>query len=204
MPDERDSMEASDNELIMKAQRGDRHAFESLVERYDRQVLSIAYSYTRNAEDAKDIYQEVFLRVHRALPGFEFRSKFSTWLHRVTTNVCLTQKSRSKDHLYDSLDSDPDAEESRSWSETLSSKDRTDELLVNSEISMQIRTAMLRLSPQQKMVFALRHFRGYKIREIADFMDCAQGTVKKYLFTATERLREHLGPIYRPAPPDSE
>ena len=97
-------MNSNDNELIMKAQQGDRAAFEELVQRYDRKVLSIALSFTRNSEDAKDVYQEVFLRVHRALPRFQFRSKFSTWLHRVTTNVCLTHKSRSRDHLFDSLD----------------------------------------------------------------------------------------------------
>ncbi len=182
----------------MKAQRGDRAAFEELVQRYDRKVLSIALSFTRNAEDAKDVYQEVFLRVHRALPRFQFRSKFSTWLHRVTTNVCLTHKSRSRDHLFDSLDEGYGQDEngSRALGESLAADSRTDELLVSSEISCRIKGAMQQLSPQQRLVFTLRHFKGHKLREIAEIMNCAEGTVKKYLFTATERMREQLRPVY--------
>ncbi|HSR68306.1 MAG TPA: sigma-70 family RNA polymerase sigma factor [Acidobacteriota bacterium] len=186
----------SDHELILRAQRGDRQAFEGLVQRYDRKVLAIALSFTRNSEDAKDIYQEVFMRVHRALPDFQFRAKFSTWLHRVTTNVCLTHTSRSKAHLYDSLDEGRSGPDSPTLGDSLESSERTEERLFRSEISEQVRNAMHRLSPQQRMVFTLRHMRGHKLREIADIMNCAEGTVKKYLFTANQRLRDELRPLY--------
>ena len=191
-------MSSSDNELIMRAQKGDRRAFEDLVQRHDRRVLAIALTYTRNSEDAKDIYQEVFLRVHRALPKFQFRSLFSTWLHRITTNVCLTHRTRSKDHLLSSLDDDPLGEgpTARGLLDTLSSDENTETALVRSEISVHIEDAMKALSPQQKMVFTLRHYNGHKIREIAEIMNCAEGTVKKYLFTATERMRKQLKPVY--------
>ncbi|HSR53329.1 MAG TPA: sigma-70 family RNA polymerase sigma factor [Acidobacteriota bacterium] len=188
--------ESSDHQLILRAQRGDRQAFEGLVQRYDRKVLAIALSFTRNSEDAKDVYQEVFMRVHRALPDFQFRAKFSTWLHRVTTNVCLTYTSRSKAHLYDSLDEGRAGPDSPTLGDTLESSDRTEERLFRSEISHQVRNAMHRLSPQQRMVFTLRHMRGHKLREIAEIMNCAEGTVKKYLFTANQRLRDELRPLY--------
>ena len=66
----------------------------------------------------------------------------------------------------------------------------------NSEISEHIEQAMEHLSPQQRLVFTLKHYQGYKLREIAQMMDCAEGTVKKYLFTATEKLRHRLKKLY--------
>src|SRR5260370_29840416 len=95
-----------DTDVIREAQSGDASAFDELVYRYDRHVLSIAARYVNQAEDAKDIYQEVFLRVYRGLKKFERRSAFSTCLYRITTNVCLTHRTRriphakSMQHLY--------------------------------------------------------------------------------------------------------
>ena len=89
-------MTPTDNELIQAAQRGDMVAFEQLVFRHDKQVLSIAARYVTSAEDAKDIYQEVFIRVYRGLRKFRYRSEFATWLHRITTNVCLTHRTKQK------------------------------------------------------------------------------------------------------------
>jgi RNA polymerase sigma factor (sigma-70 family) len=91
-------------DLIQRAKRGDMGAFEQLVYRYDKQVLSIAARYVQSSEDAKDIYQEVFMRVHRSLSRFQLRSRFSTWLFRITTNVCLSHRSRRKRHMHTSLD----------------------------------------------------------------------------------------------------
>src|SRR5687767_12049298 len=96
--------EQEENELVLQAQNGNVLAFEQLVRTYDRQVLSLAMSLMQNEEDAKDIYQEVFIRVYRALPNFRMESKFSTWLHRIVTNVCLTHRSRRKRHEHTSLD----------------------------------------------------------------------------------------------------
>ncbi len=86
----------SDTELIRSAQKGDMDAFEQLGYRHDKEVFSIAARYVNRAEDAKDIYQEVFLRVYRGLQKFRFQSEFSTWLYRITTNVCLTHRNHRK------------------------------------------------------------------------------------------------------------
>ena len=85
-----------DVDLVRKAQQGDILAFEQLVYRHDKKVLSIAARYVTSADDAKDIYQEVFLRVYRGLKKFRFKSEFSTWVHRITVNVCLTHRSRHR------------------------------------------------------------------------------------------------------------
>ncbi|HMD82884.1 MAG TPA: sigma-70 family RNA polymerase sigma factor, partial [Anaerolineales bacterium] len=79
---------------------------------------------------------------------------------------------------------------------TLADRSSSDSKTLNTEIQEQVRQAMHALSPQQKLVFTLRHFEGFKLREIAVRMNCAEGTVKKYLFTATERLREQLKEVY--------
>ena len=186
--------EQEENELVLQAQKGDVLAFEQLVRTYDRQVLSLALSLMQNQEDAKDIYQEVFIRVYRALPKFRMDSKFSTWLHRIVTNVCLTHRAKRKRHEHTSLDQE--TEGMRPLHETLPDRSSTDKETMNSEIKVHVQQAMRSLSPQQKLVFTLRHFEGYKLREIAVQMNCAEGTVKKYLFTATERLREQLKEVF--------
>ncbi|MEX0736873.1 MAG: RNA polymerase sigma factor [Bacteroidota bacterium] len=185
-----------DLELITKARHGDAMAFEQLVYRYDKQVLSIAARYVQSSEDAKDIYQEVFLRVYRALPKFELRSEFSTWLFRITTNVCLTHRSRRKRHIHTSLDRENDEEHGPALSESLAGGPATDQHVEGLEIASHVQEAVNALSPKLKMVFTLKFFEGYKIREIADMMECTEGTVKKYLFTATKKIRRQLTAIY--------
>lgn len=183
----------NDLELILKAQHGDMMAFEQLVYRYDRQVLSIAASYVNSSEDAKDIYQEVFLRVFRGINKFELRSEFSTWLYRITTNVCLTHRSRRKRHLHASLSTGDGEDEAHGVADPMES----DSHAISAEISENVEAALKTLSPKQRMVFTLRHYQGYKLKEIAQMMKCAEGTVKKYLFTATQRMRDQLKDVYQ-------
>jgi RNA polymerase sigma-70 factor (ECF subfamily) len=185
-------MNNTDNQLIIDAQKGDMKAFEELVYRYDRHVLNIAKSFKNNDDDAKDIYQEVFLRVFRGLKNFQFKSEFSTWLFRITTNVCITYQTRKKDH--DSIDREigNDENESVTIGEILSDYKSSDELAVNSDTSSHIQRALTELPAKQRMVFTLKHYEEYKIREIANIMQCTEGAVKKYLYTATHKLRSML------------
>ena len=187
-------MPQDENELISQAQQGDEMAFEQLVFRYDRQILSLALHYVQNPDDARDVYQEVFMRVFRALKGFRGESKFSTWLHRIATNVCLTHRSRTRRHRHESIDQGFETEngETLTLADRLAHPDTTDRGAQDSQISEHVEEAMKRLSPQQRMVFTLRHYQGYKLKEIAVIMECAEGTVKKHLFLANERLREQL------------
>jgi RNA polymerase sigma-70 factor (ECF subfamily) len=184
----------SERDLILKAKSGDAMAFEQLVHRYDRQVFSMAASYVSNAEDAKDIYQEVFLRVYRALPKFELRSEFSTWLYRITANVCMTHRTRRKRHSHISLtagDGDDDDVSHRAATIPKEGK-QTDEALLRGEIGDKIDHALTKLSPKERLVFTLRHYEELKLREIAGRMNVAVGTVKKYLFTATQKVKQEL------------
>jgi RNA polymerase sigma-70 factor, ECF subfamily len=186
-------MEVDDRQLILRAQQGDVMAFEQLVFRHDRNVLSLAAQYVNSAEDAKDIYQEVFIRVFRGLKKFQFRSEFTTWLHRITVNVCLTHRARQKHKAhYVSLHEDPDSDDPHGVLELEAVDSSADQLTHDSEISARVQSAMENLSPKQRMVFTLRHFEGQKLKEIAVGMNCTEGTVKRYLFSATRKMRNEL------------
>ena len=190
-------MQLSDTDLIIQAQKGDQSAFEELVYRYDRNVLSITIKYANNEDDAKDLYQEVFIRVYRGIRNFKFQSEFSTWLFRITTNVCLTYKSRSKEHLKVSIDNDFDDEnEFSTIKELVYDGSSPEEIVSGANLGDIVNAAVESLSPKQKMTFILKHYEGYKIREIAEMLNCKEGTVKKYLFDAIKNLREKLSPVY--------
>jgi len=169
-------------------------ALEELIYRYDKMVLRLAYKYTGDTDDAKDIYQEVFIRVYKGLSDFQFKSEFSTWLFRITSNVCISFKrkynkpnhlSLNDEHNLDYVSAIPEGNE-------LSPEN----LAVNSEIGNKINNALGKLSANQKMSFLLKHYEGYKIREIADMMNCKEGTIKKYLFEAVRKLRTQLENSY--------
>lgn len=187
-------MITDDNQLILQAQKGSMEAFEKLVYKYDRHVLNIAHSFRNNEDDAKDIYQEVFMRVYNGLQNFRFRSEFSTWLYRITTNVCITFQTRKKRHAHDSIDREIGFDESDSAkiSDMIAGDSSADEDIFKSELAAQINTALDKLPPQQKMAFTLKYYDGYKIKEIAEMMNCAEGTIKRYLFTATNKMKFDL------------
>ncbi len=170
-------------------------AFEELVYRYDRHVLNIAKSFKNNDDEAKDIYQEVFIRVYRGLKNFQFKSEFSTWLYRITTNVCISMNSSKKNH--DSIDREIgyDENDTTTVADLIPSGDKTDNRAVGSDLSKHINKALDELPPQQKLAFTLKFYQDYKIKEIAEIMQCTEGTVKRYLFTATNKMREKLKSI---------
>jgi RNA polymerase sigma-70 factor (ECF subfamily) len=184
-------MSLTEQELILQAQNGSYSAFEELVYRYDKNVLSLALKYTNDEDNAKDIYQEVFIRVYKGLKKFQFRSEFSTWLFRIATNVCLTYKERKAAHTFvsihkeddDSPDFDIPAEDYESSPE---------DMLAHSELKQSVQKALEEIPPKQKMAFLLKHFEGYKIKDIAVMMNCQEGTIKKYLFEAVHTLQVKL------------
>ncbi len=187
-------MARSDTDLILTAREGDIAAFEELIFRYDRKVLSIAAQFVHSADDAKDIYQEVLIRVFKGLPKFKFKSEFPTWLYRVTTNVCVSHVTNRKKHMHRGLDSTDDGADGEGAPlHTFASDDpRPDERMMDAERSARLDEALLVLSPNQRMVVTLKHFQGMKLREIAEVMECTEGTVKKHLFTAMQRLRSAM------------
>lgn len=187
---------STDTDLIQLARSGNVDAFEQLMQRYDRKVFSLAASYVHSSDDAKDIFQEVFLRVYRSLPQFELRSEFSTWLFRIATNVCLSYRSRSKRHRHQSLSGEADEEDGVSHGVTPVSGDDVQTTTEENDLHGHIQKAVQGLSPRQRLIFLLKHYEQFKLREIAEMTGLSEGAVKKYLFEATNKLRSSLSSHY--------
>jgi RNA polymerase sigma-70 factor (ECF subfamily) len=183
-------------ELIRKAQSGSIVAFETLVKKYDKQVLQLACSLVNNTQDAEDVYQEVFVRVYKNLRLFKFRSQFSTWLYRVVVNYCMNHNRKNKRVKRFSLNGAQD-DQGDLWKMTLKGQELDPEdAMLNTELSQEIDAALQQLSEQQKTVFVLRHYHGHKLKDIARIMRCSEGTVKNYLFRATQKLQRLLYAYY--------
>jgi RNA polymerase sigma-70 factor (ECF subfamily) len=191
-------MTEQETELIIRAQNGNIPAFEELIYNYDRKVLALALKYVKNEDDAKDIYQDVFIRVFRGLEKFQFNSEFSTWLYRIVTNVCLTHKTRSNKREFVSIypENDENSESMNKGIEIIDNQPEPDRAVTSTEISEHIKKALDTLSPRQKMIFVLKHYEGYKLKEIAEILHCGEGTIKKYLFDAVRKMRTELADLY--------
>jgi RNA polymerase sigma-70 factor (ECF subfamily) len=189
---------ADEQALVRKAQAGDRLAFDDLVRRYDRDVLRLALNLVHRSEDARDIYQESFLRVYRNLHRFRFECSFYTWLYRIVTNVALDHLRRRTSRREDQA---PVPEESESGGGTRDFFDRQPEQraaanpekrLLGQELGEHIQEAMSRLSPRERMVFEMKHYQGLRLRAIGDLLGTSEETAKNSLFRATRKLRASL------------
>ena len=185
--------------LVAEAQTGSRAAFEELVRRYDRDVLRLALNLMKRPEDARDVYQEAFLKVYRNLHRFRFECSFYTWLYRIVTNVCLDQLRRRQARPEDQAPEVSGArhdegitdffERQREHRPTLDPERR----LVGKEIQARITAAMERLSPRERIVFEMKHYHGLRLRAIGEALGTTEETVKNSLFRATRKLRSQLG-----------
>ena len=185
--------------VVEQAQAGSRPAFEELVRRYDRDVLRLALNLMKRSEDARDVYQEAFLKVFRNLHRFRFECSFYTWLYRIVTNVCLDhlrrRQARPEDQAPESHSAQfEDAgadffERQREHRATLD----PERSLLGLEIKTRLAAAMQRLSPRERIVFEMKHYQGLKLRAIGDVLGTSEETVKNSLFRATRKLRSELG-----------
>ena len=179
---------------IRAAQQGDQNAFERLVRAYDHSVLRIAMNLLRSPEEARDVYQEAFLKVFRNLHKFRFDCSFHTWLYRIVTNICLDHLRRRKvrkeestvvdtgDGLVDRVAQLPEGAphadpERQMW---------------NRELAGRISGALESLTPRERTVFELRHYEGLRLRAIGDMIGTTEEAAKNCLFRATQKMRASL------------
>ncbi len=185
--------------LVAEAQTGSRAAFEELVRRFDRDVLRLALNLMKHPEDARDVYQEAFLKVYRNLHRFRFECSFYTWLYRIVTNVCLDHLRRRQARPEDQapeLNSGLHEEGITDFFERQREKRPTldpERTFIGQEIKARIALAMERLSPRERLVFEMKHYQGLKLRAIGDALGTTEETVKNSLFRATRKLRHELG-----------
>jgi RNA polymerase sigma-70 factor (ECF subfamily) len=190
---------AEERALIERAQGGDRDAFEELVRRYDRDVLRIALNILRKPEDARDVYQESFLKIYKNLPRFRFECSFYTWTYRIVTNVCLDhlrrRSSRPEDQapeLGSNQNGDPMPGDFFDRQQDQAASSDPERRMRGIEISRRISSALELLTPRERMVFEMKHYQGLKLRDIGDALGTTEETVKNSLFRATRKLRTQL------------
>ena len=183
--------------VIQAVQRGDPDAFERLVRAYDQSVLRLAMNLLRSPEDARDVYQEAFLRVYRNIHTFRFDCSFHTWLYRIVTNICLDHLRKRKVRREEAAIVDtPDGPVDRMDSfEQEGAHGDPERRLWNSQLSSRIRAALGDLTPRERMVFELRHYQGLRLRAIGDMLGTSEEAAKNCLFRATQKMRAVLGDL---------
>ena len=188
-------MNPETDSLIRAAQNGDHGAFEQLVRAYDQSVLRLAMNLLRSPEDARDVYQEAFLKVFRNLGGFRFDCSFHTWLYRIVTNICLDHLRKRKvrkeepavvetaEGPLDRMDSFEDA----------AARANPERSMWNWQLRERIEGALHGLTPRERMVFELRHYQGLRLRNIGEMLGTTEDAAKNCLFRATQKMRSELG-----------
>ncbi|HEY7221183.1 MAG TPA: sigma-70 family RNA polymerase sigma factor [Candidatus Binatia bacterium] len=183
-------MHPGDEELVALAQQGDRRAFEELVDRHKQKAYYIAFDFAREREDAKDLSQEAFLKAFTNLKNFDGRSSFYTWFYRILVNLCLDYKRRQKRTLTDSFD---ETLESHMESSHEPQRPRSpDQEILAGQFSRRVGAALEALPARQRTAFILKNHQGLSIKEIAELMETAEGTVKVHLHRAVMALRQSL------------
>ena len=177
---------SSEPELIRLAQAGDSDAFCLLAEAYERRIYSLAYHFCRDRQNAEDLSQEVWLKAYSAVASFRFESNFYTWLRKIAIN-CFLNYRRAAATKYQSHEqlSENSANErpAHSWETSLHNQ-----LVIES-----VMQALSDVTPQQRLIFLLKHQEGLTYEEISRSLGCSIGTVKKSVARTIEKLRERLG-----------
>jgi RNA polymerase sigma-70 factor, ECF subfamily len=180
-------VERSDWDLVRECRLGAEDAFRELFERYHRQILAVAVGMTGNAEDAKDVTQETFLRAHRNLRSFLGESSFYTWLYRIAVNVAIDFRRRQA-RRSEVTQAEP-MEERAIDQEELAGPDVD---LSRRQVARRIFDVIDELTPEHKAAIILREIEGLSYEEISQVMQCSKGTVMSRLHYARKRLQAKL------------
>lgn len=177
-----------DKHILARAKRGELDAFEELVRRYEKRVYAVALRSSGSPEDAADIVQEVFLRAWRSIESFRGDSGFSTWLFRITMNMCV-DFARHK-HTQPQTQSIVDEEENER--QVPDTAPTPEEHLENRELGRELAAALEEISEEHRRIVLLRDVSGMSYTEIADVLEISEGTVKSRLSRARITLRKVL------------
>jgi len=178
-----------EKELVRLAREGSQEAFEELVKKFQSKVFSMALSFTRNREAADDLAQEVFLKAYLALPRFQGKSEFGTWLYRISVNHIkdfLRKKGRAKEVSLEDV-----------GEISLSDRDQADKAALESEAEARrglVRRSVERLPDKYRVILTLRDIQGLPYDEISRVLRLSPGTVDSRLHRARKILRDRMSP----------
>jgi RNA polymerase sigma-70 factor (ECF subfamily) len=180
VPSGRSASREDDRAAIEGAQRGDREAFDLLVERHQRDVYRLCYRYVNNHEDANDMAQEAFLKAYRAIGKFRGDSSFTTWLYRIAVNTCLNFRATRKANQEELPETLPDLRPGAGVRMEQAEQERA------------VREAVGRLPDRQRATLILKIYHELTHEEVAAILGSSVGTVKANLFHALGNLRKML------------
>jgi len=180
----------SSEDLMAQVAEGDEYAFEVLVRRHQTSILNLIYRYVGDRTKAKDLAQEVLIRVWRAANRYEPKAKFTTWIYRITANLCLNElKSYGKRKL---LFGERPIEEGQTLNEESNVSPSAEDILLAEERSRQISHALQNLPEKQRMALILKRYDNLSYGEIAKIMECSVSAVESLLVRAKRNLKEKL------------
>ncbi|HUF46569.1 MAG TPA: sigma-70 family RNA polymerase sigma factor [Vicinamibacterales bacterium] len=183
-------MMRTDEELVARATAGDTEAFNQLVKRWERPIYALAYRTLGREEDARDVVQDAFLRAYRGLRAFKGEAKFSSWLYRITLNLCRDwiRRERRAPVVQVPEGTDPvDLADAKA-----SPAESVEDLVARREMSAAVSRAMAELPEEQRTAIMLKEYQGLTFQEIADLLDCPLSTVKTRLYQGLSVLRRRL------------
>lgn len=184
-----ESSQATERRLIERAQKGDHEAFRALVERHQRRVFSVIAHLLRRPADVEDIAQQVFLKAYLALPRFDFRAAFSTWLYRIAVNECYDQMRRQRAQKA-AGDSEVALGDPAELERLAGPEPRGGGIARGAEARELVAALLERLAPEDRLLVTLRELEGFSIEEISKMTQLKANTVKVRLFRARRRLAE--------------
>jgi len=183
---------SADEELVLRSQQGDMHAFDELVERYHGKIYGLTYNMTSNREDAEDLTQEVFVKAFEALPRFRGKSSFYTWLYRIAVNKTINyrkKRNRKRALSLDQFDQEIKTDETYHDLTTKGSPLRNISL---SELQEKLNEALQHLSEKHRTVVVMHDMQGIPHDEIAKVVKASVGTVRSRLFYARRQMQAEL------------
>jgi len=182
-------MPSTDEELVARSQGGDLDSFNQLVLRWERPIYALAYRVIGREEDARDVAQETFLRAFRALKGFKGQAKFSSWLYRITLNLCRDWIRRERRTPVVQAPEGVDVIEMAGES---TPSESIEDLVSRHQLGRAVGKAMSQLPEEQRTAIILKEYHGLTFQEIADLLDCPLSTVKTRLYQGLTVLRKQL------------
>ena len=184
-----------DHQLVERAQRGDKRAFELLVEKYQRKLARLLSRLIRDPGEVEDVTQEAFIKAYRALPSFRGDSAFYTWLYRIGINTAKNYLVAMGRRAPTSTEVEAEEAEGLEGGELLRDINTPDSLLLTKEIGDTVNAAIESLPEELRSAIQLRELEGMSYEEIAKLMDCPIGTVRSRIFRAREAIAERLKPL---------
>jgi RNA polymerase sigma-70 factor, ECF subfamily len=180
---------ADERHLVRRAQKGDKEAFEVLVQRHQHRVFAVARGILKRQEDVEDIAQQVFVKAYFSLKRFDQRAAFSTWLYKITVNECwdLLRKRKARPLVYEA---DFSEDQSKQFSATEQQADTGPDTSERLAMRQRLDTMLAQLDERDRAMLILKEVQGFSVEEIADSLGLNANTVKVRLFRARRRVVE--------------